>query len=226
MTSTPGPPIPSPPTVFVVDDDDDLRESLVLLIEALGFPARGFADGEEFRQWYDGAAPGCLVLDVWLPKRSGVELYELLLHEGKRLPVIFMTAHADVSTAVAAMKTGAIEFLEKPFDRTMLLDRIRKAIALDGEWRQRETEFRALDEQIASLTSTDRETLALLTEGHSNKSIAATVMISERAVELRRARLMQRLGARSLAELLDLTITHRVLEEVRFLSGQRHVPKK
>jgi FixJ family two-component response regulator len=212
--------------VFVVDDDDDLRESLVLLIEALGFTARGFADGEEFRRCYDGATPGCLVLDVWLPKRSGVELYELLLHEGKRLPVIFMTAHADVSTAVAAMKTGAIEFLEKPFDRTMLLDRIRKAIALDGEWRQRETEFRALDEQIASLTSTDRETLALLTEGHSNKSIAATLMISERAVELRRARLMQRLGARSLAELLDLTITHRVLDEVRFLSGQRQVPKK
>lgn len=215
-----------PPTVFVVDDDDDLRESLVLLIEALGFAVRSFADGEEFRRTYDGITPGCLLLDVWLPTRSGIELYEQLLQEGKRLPVIFMTAHADVSTAVAAMKTGAIEFLEKPFDRVMLLDRIRKAIELDGQWRQRESEFRALDLQIAALTSTDRETLALLTQGHSNKSIAARLLISERAVELRRSRLMQRLGAKTLAELLDLTITHRVLDEVRFLTGQPLVSRR
>ncbi len=211
----------TPPTVFVVDDDDDLRESLVLLVDALGFPSRGFRDAREFLKFYDGAFPGCLVLDIRMPGQSGLAMYEQLLRQGKRLPVIFMTAHADVSTAVAAMKTGAIEFLEKPFDRTMLSERIRRALALDEQWRQGESRFRALDERLANLTATDRETLALLAEGRSNKGIAAQLMITERGVELRRSRLMHKLGVRTLAELLDLTTTHRVLEEVRRVSSVR-----
>lgn len=212
------PPLPpAAPTVFVVDDDDDLRESLVLLVEALGFPARPFADGESFYRQYRGE-PGCLVLDIWMPRLSGLELYERLLHEGTRIPAIFITAHADVSTAVAAMKTGAIEFLEKPFDRATLSDRIARALAIDAEWRRRESEYQALHARIRDLTATDRETLALLTAGRTNKSIASSLMITERAVELRRSRLMQKLSVKTLAELLDLTITHRILEELRVVS--------
>ena len=207
------------PTVFIVDDDHDLRESLVLLVEALGLRARGFGSAAEFRHCYDGE-PGCLVLDIHMPGQSGLALYEQLIREGKRLPVIFITAHADVPTAVAAMKTGAIELLEKPFDRTALASRIHNALELDAAWRRHEVEFHRLDQQVSALTRTDRETLQLLLSGYSNKQIAARLMITERAVELRRARLMQKLGVRTLAELLDLTVTHRVLQEVRSMSGR------
>lgn len=209
-----------PATVFVVDDDRDFRESLLLLVEALGFPVCGFCDGPEFHSFYDNQ-PGCLILDVRMPQLSGPELYEQLLREDHRLPVIFITAHADVATAVAAMKSGAIEFLEKPFDRSTLGDRIRKALALDAQWRRQDAEFHVLEEQIAQLTRTDCETLELLVAGASNKSIAAQLMISERAVELRRARLMHRLNVRTMAELLHLTITHRILNDLRLCSPRR-----
>lgn len=207
------------PIVFVVDDDRDLRESLVLLVEALGLRTRGFSTAAEFRRCYDGQ-PGCLVLDIHMPGQSGLALYEQLLREGQRLPVIFITAHADVATAVAAMKTGAIEFLEKPFDRAALASRIRNALQLDAAWRRQDAEFRRLHSQVSALTRTDRETLELLLAGQSNKQIAAGLMITERAVELRRSRLMQKLGVRTLAELLDVTITHRVLQDVRRMSSQ------
>ena len=203
------------PTVFVIDNDSAMRESLVESIGRLGFRALGFAEAGRFHRFYRANDPGCLVVDVHLPGRSGLELYEQLLREGKRLPVIFITAHPDVPTAVAAMKTGAIEFLEKPFDRTRLQALLEKALAIDAEWRRRDAEFRRLDERVAGLTRTDRETLQFLVSGHPNKKIAATLMITERAVELRRSRLMQKLGAHTLAELLDLTITHRVLDELR-----------
>lgn len=190
----------------------------MLLVEALGLRARGFSTAAEFRRCYDGQ-PGCLVLDIHMPGQSGLALYEQLLREGQRLPVIFITAHADVATAVAAMKTGAIEFLEKPFDRAALASRIQSALQLEAAWRGQDAEFRRLDSQVSALTRTDRETLELLLAGQSNKQIAAGLMITERAVELRRSRLMQKLGVRTLPELLDVTITHRVLQDVRRMSA-------
>ncbi len=207
-----------PPTVFVVDDDRAMRDSLVMLIETMGFAARGFASGGEFHRFYSSPAPGCLVLDIRMPRQSGVELYEQLLREGKRLPAIFMTAHADVSTAVAAMKTGAIEFLEKPFDRETLLTRIGKALALDADWRRREAELSAVSQRIARLNDRERETLELILAGAANKVMASRLFISERAVEMRRARLMHKLQVNSLAELIDLAVTHRVLSEISSLS--------
>ncbi len=140
----------NPPTVFVVDDDRQMLDSLTALLAAMKFTARAFASAEEFHRFYVASMPGCLVLDVKMPVQDGLELYEQLVQEGKRLPVIFITAHADVSTAVAAMKTGAIEFLEKPFARELLLDRVQKALALDTKWRNRDAEYGALDERIRS----------------------------------------------------------------------------
>ena len=105
------------PTVFVVDDDDEMRASLATLLDVLGFAVRTFSSASSFLRFYQAGMPGCLMLDIRMPRQTGLELYEQLLREGKRLPVIFITAHADVPTAVAAMKTGALEFLEKPFDR-------------------------------------------------------------------------------------------------------------
>lgn len=204
----------STPTVFVVDDDRQMRESLVALCTAMGFAARGFDSGSSFREFYRPEMPGCLVLDIQMPGQTGLELYEQLIHEQKRLPVIFITAHADVSTAVAAMKTGAIEFLEKPFERHTLRERIEMALERDSSWRHREKDYRRLDQRIAGLTERDRETLELLLAGSSNKSMAAKLFISERAVEMRRASLMRKLEVRSLAELLELAITHRILGEI------------
>jgi FixJ family two-component response regulator len=191
-----------------------MRDSLVGLILAMGFPAQGFASAGAFHEFYQRHKPGCLVLDVRMPVQSGLELYEQLIREGKRLPVIFITAHADVSTAVAAMKTGAVEFLEKPFDRNALSDHLRKALALDAEWRRHEAEFDAVDRRIARLNERDQETLELILSGASNKAMASRLYISERAVEMRRAAIMRKLEVRSLAELLELTITHRLLAEI------------
>lgn len=202
------------PTVYVVDDDRPMRDSLVGLITAMGFSARGFATAGAFHGFYRRELPGCLVLDVRMPVQSGLELYEQLIHEGKRLPVIFITAHADVSTAVAAMKTGAVEFLEKPFDHDTLNQRIQKALALDAQWRRREAEFAAVDRRISRLNERDLETLQLILAGTSNKAMASRLYISERAVEMRRAAIMRKLEVRSLAELLELTITHRLEAEI------------
>jgi FixJ family two-component response regulator len=159
--------------------------------------------------------PGCLLLDVRMPGETGLEMYERFVREGNRLPAIFITAHADVPTAVAAMKTGAIEFLEKPFERSDLVKLINKAIALDAEWRRRDAAFATLDEKISRLNERDRDTLQLVLDGLPNKVIAARLFLSERAVELRRASLMRKLDVDSLAELMELAVSHRILRELR-----------
>jgi FixJ family two-component response regulator len=202
-------------TVFVVDDDRSLRQSLVALLETLGFRVQAFAGANGFLRFYRPHMPGCLLLDVRMPLQDGLSLYEQLLREGKRLPVIFMTAHADVSVAVAAMKTGAIEFVEKPFERELLVEHIRRAMDLDAEWRARESAFAAVQERIDGLTDRDRETLDLILAGESNKSMAERMDLTERAVEMRRAALMRRLNVNSLVELLDLTLAHRIRAELR-----------
>ncbi len=202
------------PTVYVVDDDQSLRSSLVRLIQAMNFCAQGFSSAVSFHRFYRRELPGCLVLDVRMPGQGGLELYEQLLQEGKRLPVIFITAHADVPTAVAAMKTGAVEFLEKPFEHESLRTHLQKGLALDAEWRRHEAEFSEIDRRIARLNERDLETLQLILAGASNKVMAARLLISERAVEMRRAAIMRKVEVRSLAELFELAITHRLAAEV------------
>lgn len=211
------------PTVYVVDDDQPLRNSLVGLINAMEFSAQGFASAAAFHRFYRRDLPGCLVLDVRMPGQGGLELYERLLHERKRLPVIFITAHADVPTAVAAMKTGAIEFLEKPFDRETLRTHLQQGLALDAEWRRHEAEFNAVDERIARLNERDLETLQLILAGASNKVMAARLFISERAVEMRRAAIMRKVEVRTLAELLELAITHRLAAEVAAVRSHKRL---
>jgi FixJ family two-component response regulator len=186
-----------------------------MLLSALGHRVEAFDSAHSFRTAFDAGRPGCMLLDIRMPGESGLEMYADLVRSGRRLPVIFVTAHADVSTAVAAMKTGAVEFLEKPFERTRLADLVARALKLDAEWRQADQKFGALDDAIQKLSQNDRETLELIFEGATNKAMAAKLFISERAVELRRQRLMQRLGVRSVPELLEIAITHRVLSELR-----------
>ncbi|MBA3480371.1 MAG: response regulator transcription factor [Pirellulales bacterium] len=216
---------PVNPTVFVVDDDQQMRDSLVALLEVLGFNVQAFSAPGAFHRFYRSEMPGCLLLDIRMPRQSGLALYEQLLQEGKRLPVIFVTAHADVSTAVAAMKTGAIEFLEKPFDRETLVDRIRKALVLDAEWRRKDADFAALNARIERLTLRERETLALIQAGETNKAIAARSSLTERAVEMRRAAIMRKLQVRSVAEVVDLAATHRILTDIRHADANR-IPRQ
>jgi two-component system response regulator TtrR len=199
----------------VVDDDAEMRLSLQGLIAALGHEVHTFASAAEFRRHYQASMAGCLVLDVHLPRQDGLSLYTQLLQEGKRLPVIFITGHADVSTAVAAMKTGAIEFLEKPFLRATLEDRLRKALAIDAQWRAQAAEIAGMEARLSRLSDGERDTLHLLLEGQQNKTIARRCQISERAVEMRRARIMNKLDVKSVAELLNFTITYRLLNELR-----------
>jgi FixJ family two-component response regulator len=207
--------LPYNPTVFVVDDDEQLRDSLTALLEVLNFRVHAFSTPGSFHRHYCAEMPGCLLLDLCMPRQSGLELYEQLLQEGKRLPVIFITAHADVTSAVAAMKSGAIEFLEKPFDRKKLLDLVTKALKLDAEWRDHDSQLKSLQDRIARLSERERETLALIQLGDSNKMMAAKLFVGERAIEMRRAAIMQKLEVSSLAELFDLTITFRMLNDLK-----------
>lgn len=207
------------PTVFVVDDDAQLRDSLYTLLGVLSYAVRSFSSPAAFHRFYRAEMPGCLLLDIRMPGQSGLELYERLLSEGKKLPVVFITAHADVTTAVAAMKTGAIEFLEKPFARETLIDRVEKALALDAQWRRQEAEFGALDARFRLLTPRELETLALLQAGATNKAIASKLGVTERAVEMRRAAIMRKLDVRSAAEVIDLSATHRILADLRRASA-------
>lgn len=211
---------PLPPTVFIIDDERQMRDSLSALLAALGYPVRTFAAPRDFLKYYQADYPGCLLLDVQMPGQTGLELYEQLLHENKRLPVIFMTAHANVAMAVAAMKSGAIEFLEKPFERTVLQASVERALILDAHWRERDQQYAAVEERINKLREHDRETLNLLLAGHSNKVMAAKLLLSERAVEMRRASLMRKLQVETVAELYELTLTHRILSDLRHAHEQ------
>jgi FixJ family two-component response regulator len=208
-------PVEQTSSVFIVDDDQPLLDSLVAFLRGRGFQVHAFSTARSFLQFYRPEMCGCLVLDTRMPRQDGLNFYKQLLREGKRLPVIFISAQADVPMAVAAMKTGAIEFLEKPIDYDTLLDHVEQALALDADWRKRDAEYTVLAERIRQLSGRDRETLELIQAGESNKAMAAKLFLTERAVEMRRAALMRKLQVGSVAELLDLTITHRILTELR-----------
>ncbi len=192
------------PTVFIVDDDPDMRDSLRWLMETVGLRAACFESAVEFLRDFDVGAAGCLVVDVRMPGMSGLDLLEALATRGECVPVIFITAHADVPMAIRALKSGAVEFIEKPFNRQSLLDRVQWAIREDVRRRALLADRAALEARFRRLTDKEREALELIKQGLPNKAIATHLDITPRAVEMRRSGLMKKLGARSLAELLRL----------------------
>ena len=193
-------------TVIVVDDDDAVRASLRLLLKSVGLEVQTYGSATEFLGSYNGQQPGCLVLDVRMPGLSGMELQEQLNLQGAIIPVIFVTGHGDVPMAVEAMQHGAFEFLQKPFRDQDLLDRIQRALVRDRENRVQLLQKDLIRTRLASLTPREREVLQLMTRGRPNKLMAADLGLSQRTIEIHRARVMEKMHASSLAQLVRMTL--------------------
>ncbi len=192
--------------VFVVDDDESVRGSLKFLLESVGLESRTFPSATEFLVAYDPGEPGCLVLDVRMPGMSGLELQQLLNLRGAVIPVIFITGHGDIPMAVEAMQHGAHDFLQKPFRDQDLIERIQQALAKDARARTALTQHDSIRARLATLTPREREVLALIAQGKPNKIMAYELKLSQRTIEIHRARVMQKSGASSLAQLVRMVM--------------------
>jgi two-component system, LuxR family, response regulator FixJ len=194
------------PTVFIVDDDEAVRGSLRLLLKSVGLVPAALGSAREFLAKYDPAQPGCLVLDVRMPEMSGLELQEQLNLQGAVIPVIFITGHGDVPMAVEAMQAGAFDFLQKPFRDQDLIDRIQRALERDRANRAALNERSLIRERLESLTPREREVLTMVSSGKPNKVMAADLGVSQRTVEIHRARVMEKMAASSLAQLVRMVM--------------------
>jgi FixJ family two-component response regulator len=190
--------------VFVVDDDLSVREALASLIGSVGLRVECFASPEEFLRRRRSESPSCLVLDVRMPGLSGLDLQRELARAERPIPIIFITAHGDIPMAVRAMKAGAIEFLPKPFRDEDLLDAIRQALDRDESAKVRRAEVTGISGRHARLTARQRQIMVRIVEGKLNKQIAAELVLSENTIKVHRRRIMERMGASSLAELVHM----------------------
>jgi FixJ family two-component response regulator len=191
-------------TVFVIDDDGGMRQAIQDLVESVGLRAEAFATGEEFLEKPRTADPSCLVLDVRLPQMSGLEFQQKLAELGVRIPIIFITAHGDIPMSVRALKSGAVEFLTKPFRDQDLLDAIQQALQRDRAAREQLADISELQERYRALTAREREVMALVISGMLNKHIAAKIGASEATVKIHRGHLMEKMQADSLIELVRM----------------------
>ncbi len=194
------------PTVFVVDDDEAVRKSLRLLMKSVRLAAETFASAQDFLDAYDASRPGCLVLDVRMPGISGLDLQQKLNEMQATLPIIFITGHGDVPMAVQAMQHGAVEFLQKPFRDQDLIDRVNAALTDDARRRTAVGERAEIALRMQRLTAREREVMDRIVNGQSNKVIAIELGMSQRTAELHRARVMDKMAADSLAELVRLVL--------------------
>ena len=197
------------PTVYIVDDDEAVRESLGLLLESVEQSSVGFATANEFLEAYNEDLGGCIVLDIRMPGMNGMELQKKLNELNSILPIIFVTGHGDVPMAVEAMQHGAVDFIQKPYREQDLLDKINKAMQLDQEQRAELKEKQAIRERIATLTPREHEVMDMMIEGNANKVIAIDLGISQRTVEIHRSRVMEKMNTHSLAHLVRMVIAAR-----------------
>jgi len=193
------------PRVAVVDDDESIRFVVETLLEREGIAAESYASAEAFLEALDDGSTGCLVLDLHLPGMNGLELQQVLARDGHRIPIIFFTARGTVPDAVSALKNGAIDFVEKPFDNKELLAKIRQSLNAGAKQQDRATAAQSA-QRLGSLTSREREVMERVVSGRLNKSIADELGICIKTVEYHRARVMQKTGARSVAQLVQFAL--------------------
>lgn len=193
-------------TVFIIDDDELLRKHMELLVESIGFSVRGFSGAEDFLNICTPELRGCVVSDIRMRGMSGLALQEKLVSREITLPLILISAYADVKMAVEAMRKGALDFLEKPLKDNEFLDKINEAMALDRTLAEREERARETRQKVDALTAREHQVLELLVQGMANKVIAMELGIAERTVEFHRARVMSKMEADSLAELVRMTV--------------------
>lgn len=197
------------PTVFVVDDEESVGDSLAMLLRTVGLQTRVYRDARVFLSEYRPDEPGCLLLDVRMPRMSGLELQQELIQRHVTLPVIFITGHGDVPMAVEAMRAGAVDFIQKPFNDDEMIRRVQRALEEDAREREVLQRREEIERRWSELTPREREIAVRIAEGQANKVVAAELDISARTVELHRARILQKMGTRSLAQLVRMLVTLR-----------------
>ena len=195
------------PTVFIVDDDPAIRFAMQALMDSVNVAHEIYGSGDEFLEKVEEHRPGCLVLDIRMPGLGGLELQEELITRGSTLPIIFITGHGDVPMAVEAMQKGAVDFIQKPFRDQDLLDRVREALLTDKERRMEQEKHAEVEKRLARLTNREREVFDLVVTGKPNKVIAYELGVSQRTVEIHRARVMEKMQAKSLADLVKMHMT-------------------
>ena len=202
------------PTVFIVDDDRGMRQAVQDLVESVGLRAESFATGQEFLNKKRTSDPSCLVLDVRLPQISGLDFQRRLAEIGMQIPIIFITAHGDIPMSVRALKSGAVEFLTKPFRDQDLLDAIQQALQRDRVALEQEAELHDLRLRHQTLTTREREVMILVVSGKLNKQIASDIGVSEATVKIHRGNVMQKMQAGSLIELV------RIADKLKLVPGR------
>ena len=194
----------SPPVIFVVDDDPSVRKSLTRVMTSAGYAVEAFASARDFLAREPFVGPCCVVLDVRMPGLTGLDLQETLASAGHRMPIVFITGHGDISMSVKAMKGGAVDFLTKPFDVENLLEAVQRAVVKDVEDLSAEGRIAEVVERVKQLTPRETEVFALVVTGMLNKQIAGELDIAEKTVKVHRARVMEKMRAGSVAELVRL----------------------
>ena len=194
------------PIVFIVDDDDSVRKALARLIKSVDLNVETFASADDFLKRQPHNGPACLVLDIRMPGLSGLDLQDELVAAGRTLPIIFVSAHGNIPLSVRAMKAGAVDFIEKPFEDQTLLDAINQSLKKDRQAKLEQAEVGEIQRRVDSLTPREREVFALVVSGKLNKQIAFKLGTSERTIKAHRARVMKKMQAKSLADLIRMAL--------------------
>jgi FixJ family two-component response regulator len=192
------------PTVYVVDDEEPVGDSIAMLLRTVGLPSKVYRDPRQFLEEYRPDQPGCLLLDVRMPQMGGLEVQKVLAMRQVTLPVIFITGHGDVPMAVEAMRAGALDFIQKPFNDDELIRRVQKALAQDARERELLGRREEIERRWRELTPREQDIARRIGDGAANKVVAADLQISVRTVELHRARILEKMGVRSVAQLAQI----------------------